>query len=1313
MTKRFFYFLINCILSGNLAKIVCVILLLLSVSLSIAQPCSGTLGDAVVDETFGAGVSNIGAPLASNMTSNITYLPSNCFTDGNYSIVNYTSGCFSGNWATMTDHTGDPNGYYMLVNANILPSDFFIDTVSNLCSGTSYQFGSYITNMCTVLQIFPNIIFTIEKTDGTILASYGTGDIPTATDPVVWNQYSFSFTMPAGVSNVVLRMHNNAPGGNGNDFALDDITFKPIGPPIAVSMIGHPGPTATVCSGDPAIAMTAVVGSCYVTTAYQWQVSTDSLTWADIPGATGINYTRMPTGPGKYFYHLLVAEAGNINSPSCRVHSDPITIIVNATPVISSVTSVDQTCSHLNGSFTLNGLDPTTNYTINFNKNGAPQSSGSFITNPSGNILISGLSQGSYTAITATSTLGCVSAPITITLTNKIDTTFSNKYDTVCSNMLPYHWNARTYTATSNDSILLPNAAGCDSLARLFLVIKDTSFSIKRDTVCSNMLPYHWNTRTYTTSKSDSIMLQNAAGCDSLTKLFLVVKDTSFSIKRDTVCSNMLPYVWNTRSYTASRSDSVMLQNAAGCDSLARLFLVVEDTSFSVKHDTVCSNMLPYVWNTRSYTTSKSDSIMLHNTAGCDSLVRLFLVVKDTSFSTKYDTVCSNTLPYIWNTRSYTASKSDSVMLHNAAGCDSLARLFLVVKDTLFSIKRDTVCSNMLPYSWNARTYTTSKSDSILFHNAAGCDSLARLFLVVKDTSFSVKHDTVCSNMLPYIWNTRSYTTSKSDSIMLHNTAGCDSLARLFLIVRDTSFSVKYDTVCSNMLPYHWNARTYTTSKSDSIMLHNSAGCDSLARLFLLVKDTSFSIKRDTVCSNMLPFIWNARTYTNSKSDSVMLQNAAGCDSLARLFLVVKDTSFSVQHITICSNMLPYIWNAHSYTTSQSDSVMLQNHAGCDSLARLFLVVNDTSFSEKHDTVCSNMLPYIWNARSYTTSKSDSIMLHNVAGCDSLVRLILVVKDTSFSIKRDTVCVNMLPYTWNTRNYTTSKSDSIMLQNAAGCDSVARLFLVVVPNYTPTITVTTDANKNNICQGQPVNFTANIFSTGTTAPLYQWNINGIPLAGAVASKYSTDTLSLGANAITCTIAVQGIGCFSSATVTSTPVVVTVSQIPKIILTAKDSIINEGGSTQIFATVDPATGINYEWSSSDNSFTSTIILSPIISPTETTTYTLVAYNENNQSCTDNASIIVTVYTDFFMPNAFTPGNNINNVFRIPPGVVFDLQDFSIYNRWGNLIFETSDINKGWDGNYMGQPCNTAGYVYLITGSDLSGKVVHKGTFLLIR
>jgi len=307
--------------------------------------CTGSIGDPILNETFGAGT-NPGPPLAAGITTMTYWNNTYCPNDGYYSLTNYTSGCFSSHWITTTDHTGDPNGYFMLVNASYTPSDFYVRTVSGLCDGTWYKFSAWIINMFSSGKntILPNITFNIEQKDGTVLKTYGTGDIPLET-PEQWNEYSFYFQTPQNVSDVVLRMRNNAPGGNGNDLGLDDITFRPVGPTTQLAVNGSLNNSISVCKkSGGSIHLSSTVQSCYDSTVYQWQQSVDNGgTWNNVPGAIDSNYTFNTDKVGKYQYRLLLAQFGNINTPTCRAYSPTITINVTEsdTTLIKSICDGD------------------------------------------------------------------------------------------------------------------------------------------------------------------------------------------------------------------------------------------------------------------------------------------------------------------------------------------------------------------------------------------------------------------------------------------------------------------------------------------------------------------------------------------------------------------------------------------------------------------------------------------------------------------------------------------------------------------------------------------------------------------------------------------------------------------------------------------------------------------------------------------------------------------------------------------------------------------------------------------------------------
>jgi len=84
----------------------------------------------------------------------------------------------------------------------------------------------------------------------------------------------------------------------------------------------------------------------------------------------------------------------------------------------------------------------------------------------------------------------------------------------------------------------------------------------------------------------------------------------------------------------------------------------------------------------------------------------------------------------------------------------------------------------------------------------------------------------------------------------------------------------------------------------------------------------------------------------------------------------------------------------------------------------------------------------------------------------------------------------------------------------------------------------------------------------------------------------------------------------------------------------------------------------------------------------------------------------------MPNAFSPGNKdgVNDVFK--PQVNNKIYDYElrIYNRWGEMIFISNNVNEGWDGTINGNPCQVDVYVYKIDysyNSEFGGKYVKEG------
>ncbi|MFT3681063.1 MAG: gliding motility-associated C-terminal domain-containing protein [Ferruginibacter sp.] len=112
---------------------------------------------------------------------------------------------------------------------------------------------------------------------------------------------------------------------------------------------------------------------------------------------------------------------------------------------------------------------------------------------------------------------------------------------------------------------------------------------------------------------------------------------------------------------------------------------------------------------------------------------------------------------------------------------------------------------------------------------------------------------------------------------------------------------------------------------------------------------------------------------------------------------------------------------------------------------------------------------------------------------------------------------------------------------------------------------------------------------------------------------------------------------------------------------------------------------------------------------------VSVNNTCGSKTDSIQIFELCDYPVYMPTAFTPNsNNLNDVFRIAPANKNRLISLRIYDRWGKLVFKTSDAAAGWDGTYKNEPLSAGAYLYIVDMMGLSGKrISQKGYVMLLR
>jgi gliding motility-associated-like protein len=127
-----------------------------------------------------------------------------------------------------------------------------------------------------------------------------------------------------------------------------------------------------------------------------------------------------------------------------------------------------------------------------------------------------------------------------------------------------------------------------------------------------------------------------------------------------------------------------------------------------------------------------------------------------------------------------------------------------------------------------------------------------------------------------------------------------------------------------------------------------------------------------------------------------------------------------------------------------------------------------------------------------------------------------------------------------------------------------------------------------------------------------------------------------------------------------------------------------------------------------------ISDPVATPLLDTRYVVTGMTPYGCVTTDSIDIYSNPGALVALPNAFTPGTGVNNKFMIAKRGLVQLRHFRIYNRWGNLVFETTNIDAGWDGTYNGTPQPLGVYIYDIEAVTDSGTVFEKhGNVTLLR
>jgi len=510
----------------------------------------------------------------------------------------------------------------------------------------------------------------------------------------------------------------------------------------------------------------------------------------------------------------------------------------------------------------------------------------------------------------------------------------------------------------------------------------------------------------------------------------------------------------------------------------------------------------------------------------------------------------------------------------------------------------------------------------------------------------------------------KAYIAGKADSVTHIVVVG--EIPQIDLGV-DTSFCTG-DTLIldagANFLEYFWQypdslGRYFPVDTSGTywVQVKNMQGCSGFDTITVTVNPKFYDYYEESICETDSVKI--GEHYYNQPGiywDSLLTMN--GCDSVFEVQLFVRDTNEYHESFTICdgdSVLIGGVWRKNNGTFINTYT----NYVGCDSSVTSDLFVTDIHYSFSEDAICDGDSIFLCQAYRKTAGVYYDTTI-STGGCDSIHEALLNTIPITNTNLEASICDNEF-YFVGGANQTEPGIYYDTLKSVDLCDSILTTQLFVNPTFITDI-------DTMICEG------TTIYAGGGQ--------QGYP------GVYVDQLQSL-------------FGCDSVVTT-----VLSIDSLPRPYL-GHDTTIHES-STLLLSVSFP--GYSYQWQdgSTDSAFLVT---------TEGSYYVIVTSNCGSGYDTINVNM---TYDECIpvAPNAFSPnGDGLNDEFKIIGYCDYGEYSLQVFDRWGKLVFESTELGEGWNGTVDGKEAPIGTYVWMVKYReewflDLEEITMH-GTVNLIR
>jgi len=901
----------------------------------------------------------------------------------------------------------------------------------------------------------------------------------------------------------------------------------------------------------------------------------------------------------------------------------------------------------------------------------------------------------------------------------------------------------------------------CDSIITSNLVILTSSTFTQNVRICYGN-SFNVGAHRYTSSGSYRDTFANYLTCDSFVTTNLTVDTFPVNLVNARVC-NGTPYTFNGHVYVRTGIYADTFRRLSSCDSIVITNLVIDTLPVGHQNLSICTGS-SYIINAHAYSIAGTYIDTLARTIVCDSIVETNLSLRPLSYGVQTIVLCSpSTFTVGRHTYSSSGSYRDTFVSYLA--CDSILTTNLTINPISRTTINVTICYDQFYFVQGAnRNISGAYYDTLT--NYLFCDSIITTNLTVISLISHTMVVNICRGESYFCQGAaQSSTGNYYDTLVSYRS--CDSLLITNLNVYNETYHTRNLNICQRQ-SFFCGGRLQSTSGTYFDTLSNFHSCDSILTTILTVNRIDSTHSSITICSGD---IYGGRPYYTDTLLTNHLTNIFSCDSVVTLSIFINPLPIANAgpDDTIClgsaklltaTGGVTYRWSSPGSSistmlvapiapTTYTVTVTDINRCSSTDEVTIYTKVITMSFTTvnischgKNDgsatvTSTSGLVPYTyqWSDLLAQTTRTATNLYPGVYRvtvtdadlCSGVDTVRITEPDIlyGFAVATDAICYGdsngianfsatggTAPYNYRTTtdgiNYVSGQivrnlaagSYTMEVTDAHGCVAIKEFLISQPPPITMSFT-TTEPRCYGYADGSIF-----VVATGGT-PIYNMLLDD----GITSSGWFTN-LAAGAHHLTIT---DSKGCTKSYTIGLTqpnPIIVDINP---------DSLLLElGESGQFFTsfTGAPADSVVFQWTSADG-LSCIDCPNPFVSPYTDQIYQVTVIDmsdpSNPKPCTGTAIgyVFVNDGNPIYIPNAFTPNNDgTNDQFQVY-GKGLKTVYMQIYDRYGELLFESNHQDEGWDGTYKGAMVQPGVYVYKVVADYLNNKRVEKsGSVTLI-